>query len=258
VPGARGSDLKIDFPIGRGLGGRFAGMKPTMGLSPEEASGYASLSEGAYAVIKHGILTSRLAPGSKLALDQLKMQLQIGIAPIREALSRLAGEGLVDAESQRGFWVAAVSIDELEQLGLLRASMECLAFRRAMARDHLMLHDRLSRAWASFSEVGQRAGETNPLNDSWDERHRQFHIALFCCYDSPVTARVYDNIYARFERYRRLGIDRKGFLAGVIDDHARLIALVHDRDVEGGCQLIQRHVLDVVEIVRTNAKWPPT
>lgn len=135
-----------------------------------------------------------------------------------------------------------------------------MAFRYTMEKDHQVLLERLSEAWRSFSEVGQRAGETAPLSDSWDDRHRKFHMALFCGYDSPVTARVYSNIYARLERYRRLGIDRKGYLAGVIDDHSRLIDLVAAHDVEGGCKLIHRHIHDFVAIVRNNVQWtaPPS
>lgn len=94
-------------------------MQPALDTSRPDASSYPSLTEAAYAAIKHGILTSRLVPGSKLAPDQLKEELQTGIAPIREALGRLAGEGLVDAESQRGFRVPPVSLDELDQLGHL-------------------------------------------------------------------------------------------------------------------------------------------
>ena len=230
-------------------------MSPTPAKSRRDTSGYPSLTEGAYASLRHGILTSRLAPGSKLVLDHLKDQLQIGIAPIREALARLAGEGLVDTESQRGFWVSQVSVDELQQLGELRSTMEVMAFRHAMEKDHRLLQDRLGEAWRLFKEVGQRAGETEPLNDKWDERHLRFHTALFCGYESPATLRIYVNIYARLERYRRLGIDRRGFLAGVIDDHSRLLEHVAARDIEAGSKLIRGHIHDVVEIVRSNVGW---
>ena len=117
------------------------------------------------------------------------------------------------------------------------------------------MQDRLGEASRLFKEVGQRAGETEPLNDEWDERHLRFHTALFCGYEFPATLRIYVNIYARLERYRRLGIDRKGFLAGVIDDHSRLLEHVGARDIEGGSQLIRRHIHDVVEIVRSNVGW---
>jgi GntR family carbon starvation induced transcriptional regulator len=221
----------------------------------KEHSGYPSLTEEAYALLKHEILTLHLAPGSKLAPNELKSRLQTGAAPIREALSRLSGEGLVDAESQRGFWVAGVNIDDLQQLGDLRSTLEIMAFRHAMKYGHEKLHDRLSKAWQSFQEIGQRAGENAPLNDNWEMRHRAFHFAFFSGYDSPTTVGLYENVYERFDRYRRLGVAKKGSLAGVIDDHSKLIDLVRISDVDAGCVLIKRHVDDVVEIVRQNASW---
>jgi DNA-binding GntR family transcriptional regulator len=86
-------------------------------------------------------------------------------------------------------------------------------------------------------------------------RHRAFHFAFFSGYDSPTTVGLYENVYERFDRYRRLGVAKKGSLAGVIDDHSKLIDLVRISDVDAGCVLIKRHVDDVVEIVRQNASW---
>ena|ERR1700737_664270 len=88
-----------------------------------------------------------------------------------------------------------------------------------------------------------------------ETRHRAFHFAVFSGYDSPTTIGLYENVYERFDRYRRLGVAKKGSLAGVIDDHSKLIDLVRISDVDAGCVLIKRHVDDVVEIVRQNANW---
>ncbi len=221
----------------------------------KEHSGYPSLTEEAFAVLKHEILTLKLAPGRKLALTELKARFDTGAAPIREALSRLSGEGLVQAESQRGFWVAPVSIDDLEQLGTLRSMLEVNAFRYSMRNGREKLQEKLSVAWRHFQEIGQRAGENTPLNDNWEARHRAFHFAFFSTYQSPTTLGIFENVYERFDRYRRLGVSRTGALAGVIDDHSKLVDLVEAGDVETGSILIKRHVDDVVEIVRQSANW---
>lgn len=219
----------------------------------KEHSGYPSLTEEAYAVLKHEILTLQLPPGSKLAPNDLKVRFNTGAAPIREALSRLAGEGLVKAESQRGFWVAPVSVDDLEQLGSLRIMLEVAAFRHAMQNERAKFQEELSSAWARFQKVGQRAGEDTPLNDSWEMRHRAFHFAFFSGYRLPTTLGIFENVYERFDRYRRLGVSKKGALAGVIDDHSKLLEFVIAGEIDSGIVLIQRHVSDVVEIVIQNA-----
>lgn len=220
--------------------------------------GYPSLTEGIYATIRRDISTSQLAPGRKLRLGELKERHQTGIAPIREALARLAGEGLVDTKSQRGFWVADISSEELHQLGDLRATLEVMAFQFAVSKSRHALSEELTQAWQAFSGVAQRAGETAPLNESWEARHRAFHLAFFSFYRSPATSRLFENVYDRFDRYRRLGVPRKGFLAGVIDDHTQLLDLIANHEDDRASALIRRHISDVVAVVQANVTWPAT
>lgn len=232
-------------------------MTTAMDVDPDYG-GYPSLTEGVYAAIRRDILTLQLAPGSKLRLGELKERHTTGIAPIREALARLAGEGLVDTKSQRGFWVADISSDELHQLGELRATLEVMAFRFAVSQDRLRLSQELRRAWEAFSGLAQRAGETAPLNQNWEARHRAFHLAFFSFYRSPATSRLFENVYDRFDRYRRLGVPKKGFLAGVIDDHTLLLELIPNREDEEAADLIRRHISDVVAVVQANVSWKQT
>ena len=72
-----------------------------------------TLADEAFQRIREDIVKSRLKPGDKLQPDHLRALYDIGLSPVREALSRLASDGLAVAEGQRGFFVAPVSIGEL-------------------------------------------------------------------------------------------------------------------------------------------------
>ncbi|MGB0797542.1 MAG: GntR family transcriptional regulator, partial [Paracoccaceae bacterium] len=74
---------------------------------PKTAASTVGLST--YEKIKHDIIFGILEPGSKLKLDPLKARYSTSISTLRETLSRLASEGFVDAEEQRGFFVTPVS-----------------------------------------------------------------------------------------------------------------------------------------------------
>lgn len=80
------------------------------------------------------IVAGRLAPGSKLNLDQLRAEIGVSLSPLREAVSRLVAEGLVVVEDQRGYSVAPVSRADLEEVATLSAEFEGLALGQAMAR----------------------------------------------------------------------------------------------------------------------------
>ena len=75
-----------------------------------------TLSEEVYGLLKRDILSGRLVPGSKLQFRHLGERYAFGIAPLREALTKLATERLVMFEGQRGFAVADISRTELHDV----------------------------------------------------------------------------------------------------------------------------------------------
>src|SRR5687768_3721660 len=81
-------------------------------------------SETAYGQIRADILFGRLAPGSKLKLDRLRVDYRTSVSTLREILSRLSSEKLVLAEGQRGFEVAPISVKNLREIAALRLLLE--------------------------------------------------------------------------------------------------------------------------------------
>ena len=77
--------------------------------------------------IKKDIIFGELAPGVKLKLDALKGRYSASVSTLRETLNRLASEGFVDAEEQRGFFVTQVSREYLIEITNLRILLECHA-----------------------------------------------------------------------------------------------------------------------------------
>lgn len=96
--------------------------------------GSSTLSAAAADAISSAIVGGDLAPGSRLAIRDLSTELGIGPTPIREALTGLAGRGLVVAYGQRGFRVAQVSRQDLLDLILARNAIETGALRQSMER----------------------------------------------------------------------------------------------------------------------------
>ena len=70
------------------------------------------------------IISCALKPGAKLRFEALRDMYAVSFSTLREALSRLVAEGLVIAEDQRGFVVAPVSIDDLNDLTYVRVLVE--------------------------------------------------------------------------------------------------------------------------------------
>ena len=73
------------------------------GHSPLRRPQRSVLADDVYDIIRDGLVSHRIAPGSRLNLDQLARELHVSNTPVRQALARLESEGLVQKEPYRGF-----------------------------------------------------------------------------------------------------------------------------------------------------------
>ena len=85
-----------------------------------------------YALIRTRILNFSILPGVKLSDKDLAEELGISRTPVREALIRLAGHGLVQSLHNRGFSVREFTVKEVEDIYTLREALELLAVKLAM------------------------------------------------------------------------------------------------------------------------------
>jgi DNA-binding GntR family transcriptional regulator len=92
------------------------------------------LTEEIYAVLKDKILTHDIAPGEKINIDQLGRDLEVSNIPIRESLSRLSAEGLVETIPFKGMYVAKMSQQELDEIFEIRMELEVLAIRKSFGK----------------------------------------------------------------------------------------------------------------------------
>ena len=82
-----------------------------------------------YQRIKRDVIFGELVPGTKLKLDALRQRYSASMSTLRETLNRLASEGFVEAQDQRGFFVTPVSREDLTEIAELRVLLECHAMR---------------------------------------------------------------------------------------------------------------------------------
>ena len=93
-----------------------------------------SLTSAVQERLRADILSTRLLPGQKLHIAGLAKQFSVSLAAVREALSRLVADGLVQASDQRGFRVSPVSPADLRDVTQTRTDIEGLALRRSIDR----------------------------------------------------------------------------------------------------------------------------
>jgi DNA-binding GntR family transcriptional regulator len=203
----------------------------------------ATLSQRAAAVIERAILNGELMPGQKLRVQTLMRTYGIGATPVREGLSRLVAIGLVEAIGWRGFRVAEMGRDDLEDILRMRTLIECEGLRLAIAKGDDLWEAQIVAALHRLRKCKPIRSDASAEVDEFDRIHKLFHAALIAACDSPRLIAMQSSLYDQTCRYRRLAMSHGAFDGGLDkDDHDELAELVLARATEPACVLLKRHL----------------
>ena len=171
-----------------------------------------NVSSAVYGRIRADILCGSLAPGMKLKLENLRQTYDVSINTLRETLSRLAADGLVEAEGQRGFTVIPATFSDLVDITETRRLLECHAARLSLVRADLEWESRLVAAYHKLSKV-EALIEADPARhaDQLEEYNRDFHLALVSGCNSRWLLHFHGLMYDQSLRYRMLAFRVKNF-----------------------------------------------
>lgn len=211
-----------------------------------------NLGISAYGWLKRDIIRGVFQPGEKLLMSRLKERYDLGIGPLREALSQLVAERLVVAISQRGYRVAPMSLAELNDLYDARAQLEGLILKLAIERgDDAWEAEILAKAHtlAKVMEVNS----PDELLVVWDARHKAFHTAIASGCRSPHLLQVRQSLFDQVERYRHLWLRETVFSEDALErkrqEHATLVELILARDAERAAARMREHLMTPVPII---------
>jgi DNA-binding GntR family transcriptional regulator len=161
-----------------------------------------SISVETYRALRASILYGKIAPGTKVTTAVLCQTFDASLGAVREALSRLLAEGLVSAESHRGYRVSPISVEDLRDLTRMRIDIECICLQRSLERGDARWEANLMAA-AHLQTKGYIDSRSNTYpNSALHELHRDYHRALVSACDSPRLLRLRDQLFDETERYR--------------------------------------------------------
>ncbi|MCC7411145.1 MAG: FCD domain-containing protein [Gammaproteobacteria bacterium] len=219
-------------------------MPPT--LEPDTAA-IKTLAERAHRQIRADIIAGRFQPDDKLRIEELRDTYSIGASPLREALSRLAAEGLVVAIGQRGFRVAPVSLEELRDITRVRILLEIEALKDSVVHG--------DDAWeaavvAAFHRLSKIDTSQPGMTAQYESRNHDFHESLVAACRSPLLRRYRAAVYDQHKRYRILSLQdepRQG--RDLQHEHRAILDAILARDVATACAAAELHILTTVQHV---------
>lgn len=216
---------------------------------PEEGRTLASI---AFEHLRTDIVGGRFQPGQKLPFEELKRQYDIGVIPLREALSRLVDRRLVTVIGQRGFRVAQASIADMTDIAMVRKEIEGLALSMSIALGDDGWESELVASRHRLALLEHRSYK-EPLNkDEWEKRHRQFHVALISACGSPWLMHISALVNDQFDRYRRMVVADGLFGRPTSLAHQKIVDAALKRDAARAKTLLWEHIDEARKLIVTN------
>ena len=204
-------------------------LEPTTTAEPSTQT--TSVTAKVYDRARADILTGVLEPGQKLKIDELRQTYGSGSSPIREALSLLTSDGLVERVDQRGFRVALVSAEAFDELLTTRCWLEERALAESIEHggkdweERVVLAEyRLSRKERSISKNAFIA------NQDWELAHKDFHMALISACGSSILLNFCNQLYDQNIRYRHVAGKIAYPKRNIAKEHQAIMQAALDRD----------------------------
>lgn len=208
-----------------------------------EDGGHKSRTARACDSLRDMIVRAQYAPGERLRIDQLSQVLGVSPGAVREALSRLTAEGLVVAEPQKGFVVAPISRNDLEDLTNVRIEVESRCLAESITHGDVEWEGRILSVHHRLRSLGN-AHTKRDSDDAkrWHALHEEFHNELASACPNGWWLLLRRQLYIQSERYRRLSgpVDATG--RDIDAEHDAIASAAMARDTEAALHHLVEHL----------------
>ncbi len=190
--------------------------------------------------LRESIRSGALPPGARLVERDIAARLGVSRIPVREAIQRLAEEGLVRKLAHRGTFVYSPSAAEIEQISSLRVVLERFVAERVIERWHTKYENQLRRIVRRM----RAAAAARDMREVY-ELDYEFHHTLWEIAEHDLLLEVISSLRARLSRflYEANGALPDTELDHHIDSHDYLIDVLKKGDLVQAQEEMTRHVL---------------
>lgn len=191
--------------------------------------------------LRQGILSGVLEGGRPLRQDEIAREFGVSRIPVREALRRLEGEGLVTFYPHRGATVSELSFEEATEIGEIRISLETLALRRALPNT---TEEDLRRA---EDVLDQADGEVTGAE--YAQLNRRFHEVLYAPSRLHRLLAMLGPLHITFDRYIRVYYEVMKHRNLAQQEHRRILELCRGKDADAAAKELEQHIRNAIEDV---------
>lgn len=196
-----------------------------------------------YQLLRGRIVGGKFSAGSRLKPAALAAEIGVSGPVVREALTRLAGEGLVTVRPNRGFSVFSPTVEEVKALTEARVEVDTLMLRLAERRHDLEWKSKVVAAIYQLRETPMKDPDSGDVSEDWRLAHTEFHRVLVSGCGNPVLMDIRTRLAANADLVVLWSVHvmNQGDRLQEHEDLARLV-LAHETDE--ATALLSRHYWD--------------
>ena len=198
---------------------------------------YMPLRELVFTTLRQAILKGELQPGERLMEIQLAEKMGVSRTPIREAIRKLAAEGLVTMIPRKGAIVAGISEKMLKDVLRVRMTLEKMAYECAFESITDTAIEKLLSAESDF-EAAVEAGDLVAIAEA-DEK---FHFIIYDAAGNDKLLEILTNLKENMYRYRMEYAKNRAIRSELIEDHRAIVKTLAERDADNGLKLVEKHI----------------
>ncbi len=219
-------------------------------------SGTETRSSSVHAQLRDDVLRGLLVPGQRLRLVELAERFSVSQSVVREALTRLAEQGLAVTVPQQGYRVTPLTLKDLDELTEARTQLETLVIRQAIERGDIGWESSVVAAHHQMSNTPKIRADGD-LNGTWFAAHELFHQnTLRGCgngrlFEVAMSLRDAASLYRWWSRPLGHDYDRD-----VDAEHRQLLDAVLARDQQAAADVLARHIRRTSDALRNAAEDP--
>ncbi|MGF1850227.1 FCD domain-containing protein [Vibrio sp. ZF57] len=191
-----------------------------------------------YEKIKQDLTDGLYPAGEKLKISRLKENYNISLTPLREALSQLAAQGMIDQENNKGFSIPNLSYLDILDIKQTRILVETEALRLSIRNGDMdweaslvATHHKLDRLSLSLKDL-----------EAWSAAHEEFHSILLSGSGSKYLLDFSARLHLALDKYRRIAEPNQKIRKTLDAQHSELLQLALERNIEKAVEVLTSHI----------------
>ncbi|NQK48733.1 GntR family transcriptional regulator [Streptococcus suis] len=207
-----------------------------------------NLTDKIYTTLEKCILDGQLKPGHQLKPSIIKNNYNVSLSVVREALSRLVTDGLVEQYSNRGFFVIQLSHQHLQHLIETRKITEIAALQIAIKNGDIKWESEILSAFHQLEYYSDKTSN-NSFSD-WRKAHTLFHHSILKGCNNPILLSLCYKLWKMSELYRTFSII-KNTKRDSLAEHKAIMEAVLSKNIPLACELYIKHIEVTVKLLDT-------